>query len=122
MPNSRRLKTAAIAIVIGRFISGCVLEKKFETPEEARITTDVGESLAQPLDLQPPRLIQAITAKQVSRFSGLLSGGLGVRETKEIARLALGVRPIATHAAAINDPACPPIAATVDRIGSADGG
>ena len=91
MPNSRRLKTAGIAFIIGRFISGCALEKRFGTPEEVRITTDVRGSLAQQPDLRPPRFMRAITVKHVSRLSGLVSRGLGDRETEEIASLAPGV-------------------------------
>jgi hypothetical protein len=54
MVTSRCVKTAGIAIVIGKFISACTLEKRFEAPEGARITTDLRGSPAQNPVLGPP--------------------------------------------------------------------
>jgi hypothetical protein len=122
MPDSTRLKVAGIAIIIGRFISGCALEKRFETPEEARISTDVRGSLAQQPDLRPPGFIQTITTKYVSRLPGLVSSGLGDQETEEIKRAALGIKRVASNAAAINDPADPPTSAIVGPVASTDAG
>jgi hypothetical protein len=54
--NSRCVKTAGVAIVLGKHISGRALEKRFEAPECARINTDVRGSLAQHPDLRAPQL------------------------------------------------------------------
>ncbi|MGO9266364.1 MAG: hypothetical protein ACLQBA_16040 [Candidatus Binataceae bacterium] len=86
--NSRCLKTAGIAIVIGKFIFGCAPEKRFETPEGARITTDVRGFLAPYPDPGPFNSIQVITIEHVVHLSDLVSGGLGDAETEEIARQA----------------------------------
>jgi hypothetical protein len=117
MPDSRRLKVAGIAIIIGRFISECALEKRFEIPEEARISTVVRGSLAQQPDLLPPGFMQANPAKYVSRLSGLVSVGFGDRETQEIACLALEIRRVARNA-----PADPPTSVIVGLVASTDAG
>jgi osmotically-inducible protein OsmY len=102
MMNFQLLKTVGLVILIGKLIAGCALERKLETPEDARITADVRGLLDQHRDLGPPNSIDVSTFERVVYLSGLVSTGLEGREAEEIARQAPGVARVVNSVAVVN--------------------
>ena len=94
-------KRMGLVILIGKLIAGCALERQFQTPEDARITTDVRGLLDQHPDLGPPNSIDLSTLKRVVYLSGFVSTGLEGRDAAEIARQAPGVARVVNGVVAV---------------------
>jgi osmotically-inducible protein OsmY len=89
--NIQLLKTVGLAVLFGKLIAGCALDRRAETPEDAKITTDVRSLLDQHPDLGPPDSIRVSTANHVVYLSGSVNTELEGREAAEIAHRARGV-------------------------------
>jgi osmotically-inducible protein OsmY len=90
MMNSRCYRTTGLAIVICQLISGCALESKLYSPEDAKITANVKALLDQHPSLDINSIYVTIH-NHVVYLSGLVGSGLAGADAEEIARQAPGV-------------------------------
>lgn len=79
-----------VVLLLGGMLSACAVERN-SSLEDARLTADVTQAIAQHPDLGPPNQIYVQSRDHVVYLSGLVDNGLTTADAADVARQVPGV-------------------------------
>ena len=82
--------TASVIVTLGGLLQACAVDPATSS-QDARITANVKEAIAQQPDLGPPNQIDVDTRKGVVYLSGIVDNGLVTEDAKAVALRVAGV-------------------------------